>query len=245
MILSARTIRRKHRRPKIIDLGQLIEWAENNTSVPEDQDKPFVIDFKHSNADEELKFQIVVSTRRMIAHCVSQNIICVDVTYKLNWNGYPFIVVGAIDRCKKFHPLCFALCSHESTYDYSFVFQTLVNTVQKLHNDSKFEPAIVISDAADAIKNTVDIVFPSAQQVMCFVHVLRDVEKQKFNQKQSKKTIIKDIGILQLSPSRSAFKKDVSLFLWKWSKTEKEFTDYFKANWIKKHCNWYEANINE
>lgn len=76
---------------------------------------------------------------------------------------------------------------------------------------------------------------------MCYVHVLRNVEKQKFNQKKSKTDIVKDIGVLQLSPSRAAFKKNVKLFLKKWAKTEKEFTEYFKANWINKHCNWYEA----
>lgn len=111
--------------PKIIELGQIIEWAETNTTVPEEIDSPFVIGFNHSDEDEELKFQIVVSTCRMIDHCAAQIFFCVDATYKLNYQGYPFIVVGAIDKCRKFHPLCFALCTHESTFDYTFVFKSL------------------------------------------------------------------------------------------------------------------------
>lgn len=158
----------------------------------------------------------------------------------LNWQGYPFIVFGAIDRCRKFHPLCFALCSHETTFDYTFVFDTMAKSVQK-STGSNFEPNIVISDAADAICNAANTIFPSAELVMCYVHVLRNVDKQKFNGKQNKKRILKDIGILQLSPSRSMFKKNVKLFLRKWRKEEKEFTTYFKSNWINKHCNWYES----
>lgn len=155
---------------KIVELGQLIEWAEANTSVPEDFDTPFVIDFGHSDENAELKFQFVVSTRRMIDHCASHKIICVDATYKVNWMGFPFIVVGAIDKSKKFHPLCLALSTHGTTIDYTFVFESLVKTVQKLHTDCKFEPKVVIFDAVDAIKNAVEIVFLTAEQIMCYVH---------------------------------------------------------------------------
>lgn len=226
--------------PKIVELGQLIEWVEANMNIPDEVDTPFVINFDHSDEAEEVKFDIVISTRRMMQHCATQKVICVDATYKLNWLGYPFIVIGAIDRTKKFHPLCFALCTHETTYDYTFVFDSLVQSVKRL-TDSNFEPNIIISDAAEAIRNAVDAIFPNAEQVMCYVHVLRNVEKQKFQKKENKKRISKDIGILHLSPSRSTFKRNVKLFLKKWSKAEKEFTEYFAANWINKHSNWYES----
>lgn len=185
--------------PKIMDLGELIEWAEANTNVPEEIDHPFVIGFNHSDEDEELRFQIVVSTRRMIDHCAKQKIVCVDATYKLNYQGYPFIVVGAIDRTRKFHPLCFALCSNETEFDYTFVFESLANAVEKF-TGLKFESKIIISDAADAIQNAAKAVFPAAGLVMCYVHVIRNVEKQKFHNKENKKRILKDINILQLSP---------------------------------------------
>lgn len=226
--------------PKIIELGQLIEWAEANTDVPEEIDAPFVIGFNHSGEEEEPKFQIVVSTPRMVEHCASQKIMCVDATYKLNYLGYPFIVVGAIDRCKKFHPLCFALCTGETIHDYTFVFESLIQTVQNLTNLC-FMPNIVISDAAEAIRSAVESIFPSAEQVMCYVHVLRNIEKQKFKSKKNKKIILEDIGVLHLSPSQSIFNRNVKLFVRKWSKKEKDFTKYFTKNWINKHCNWYEA----
>lgn len=64
--------------PKLLYLGELIDWCEKNVDVPTDIDKPFVIGFMHSEEDENLNFKIVVSTRRMIQHCAGQEHLSVD-----------------------------------------------------------------------------------------------------------------------------------------------------------------------
>jgi hypothetical protein len=32
------------------------------------------------------------------------DILCSDVTHKVNWQGTPTLVVGTIDKAKQFHP---------------------------------------------------------------------------------------------------------------------------------------------
>lgn len=236
---------RKHKQtktPKMLFLGELIEWCEKNTEVPEDIDTPFVIGFEHSDESDALNFKIVVSTKRMIEHCIDIEKLCVDATYKLNWNGFPFMVVGTVDRVKKFHPLCFALCVHETTDDFRFIFDALKATVFKL-TETVFKPRILISDAALAIRNAFALAFPDYDfMVMCFVHVLRNVEKNKDKyKKENKQEIIKDILIMQLAASRETFDMLAVLFIAKWTKREKVFAAYFKKTWLDSHCNWFEG----
>lgn len=236
---------RKHKQikvPKMLFLSQRIEWCEKNTEVPEDLDTPFVIGFDHSDESEAINFKVVVSTKRMIEHCVGVEKLCVDATYKLNWNGFPYMVVGTIDRRKKFHPLCFALYVNETTEDFRFIFDTLANTVLKL-TGTVFQPRILISDAALAIRNAFVLVFPDHDlMVMCFVHVLRNVEKNRDKYKKDHKNeIIKDIMVMQLAPSCEIFDSLASLFIIKWKKKDASFASYFKKQWFGSHCNWFEG----
>lgn len=236
---------RKHKKtktPKMLFLGQLIEWCEKNTEVPADVDTPFVIGFDHSDEFDALNFKVVVSTKRMIQHCVGIEKLCVDATYKLNWNGFPFMAVGTVDHAKKFHLLCFAICVNESTEDFRFIFDTLADTVLKL-TGTIFNPRVLISDAALAIRNAFAMAFPDHDiMVMCFVHVLRNVEKNKDKyKKENKDEIIKNIMIMQLASSREIFDMLAALFIRKWKKREPTFAAYFKKQWLDSHCNWFEG----
>lgn len=228
--------------PKMLFLGQLIEWCEKNIEVPEDIDTPFVIGFDHSDEINAFNFRIVVSTKRMLKHCNGIEKLCVDATYKLVWNGFPFMVLGTIDRVKKFHALCFALCVNETTEDYRFIFDTLADNVLKL-TGTIFEPRILISDAALAIRNAFSMAFPAHDlMVMCFVHVLRNVNKHKDKyKKENKKEIIEGIMILQLAPSREIFDTMSALFIKKWKKKDPLFASYFQQQWLDSHCNWFEG----
>lgn len=228
--------------PKMVYLGQLIEWCEGNTAVPENIDDPFVIGYEHSDESSDLNFKIVVSTQRMIQHCTDVHTFCVDATYKLNWHGLPFIVVGKIDKNKKFHALSFALCVNEKTEDFRFIFETIAENVQKF-TGSEFKPEILVSDACLAIRNAFAAVFPEHKlMVMCFVHVLRNVEKNRDKyQQKNKAEIIRDIQAMQLASSREIFDNISALFIKKWMKREKAFVKYFRKQWLSSHCNWFEG----
>lgn len=97
-------------------------------------------------------FRFVVSTRRLLKHCVELKIMCADATYKLNWCGFPFMVIGTVDTSKTFHPLCFACCSGETTSDFEFIFKTMNDAVNELF-DCEMAPEILIADGANSIRN--------------------------------------------------------------------------------------------
>lgn len=226
--------------PKILYLGELIEWAEMNMDAPDDLDKPFVIGFDHSDEAENLSFRLVVTTKRLLLHCTNITHLCVDATHKLTWHDYPFMVIGTVDQNKKFHPLCFALCTQETTKDFEFIFETLSNSVKK-HTEGELKPHILISDASNAIRNAFMSVFPLAVlMIMCYVHVLRNVTKHKEKyKKENKSEIFKDIEMLHQSSSAKVFQILGRLFLKKWKKREPEFAKYFEKQWMASHCNWY------
>lgn len=151
-------------------------------------------------------------------------------------------MVGTIDRRKKFHALGFALCVSEKTEDFKFIFETIRDSVIKL-TGKQSEPKILISDASDAIRNAFKLVFPGVDlQVMCYVHVLRNVTKQKDKyKKEHKNEIFADINTLHLASTPAIFQMLAVLFIKKWSKKDKTFADYFQKEWLGTHCNWYEG----
>lgn len=226
--------------PKILYLGELIEWAEMNMDAPDELDKPFVIGMDHSDEDERLKFRLVVTTKRLLQHCTNITHLCVDATYKLTWHDFPFMVIGTVDMDKKFHPLCFALCTNETQLDFEFVFEALSNSVKE-HTDGELKPDILISDASNAIRNAFMSVFPLAVlMIMCYVHVLRNVAKHKEKySKANKNEIFRDIEILHQSSTETVFKILSRFFIKKWKKREPEFARYFKKQWMASHCNWF------
>lgn len=234
--------RRLAEKPPIVSVGELNEWCEKHSAVPENEDEPFVFAFEHSNEDEGRFFRFAVSTNRLLKHCAKANLLCVDATYKVNWCGFPYLVIGTVDRAKKFHPLCFALCTSETEEDYAFVFNALTNSIKSLFNED-FSPKILIADGSFAIRNAFENSFTDILlMVMCYPHVLRNVRKRPLkNAKKNRAPIMHDINRMHLAPSEQIFNGMAALFLKKWAKEEKEFCDYFKDQWLGARQNWYEG----
>lgn len=229
--------------PKMIYLGQLMEWCENHSSTPDDIDEPFVIGFQSLEMDvEAANFRIVVSTRRLLQNCANSDNICIDATYKVNWNEFPYILVGRVDKAKKLHPFCFALTVHETTDDYNFVFESLKNGVEKFTNEI-LQPKVLIADGDKAIRKAFMESFPRAKLiVMCYVHVKRNVDKNKDKySKENRQHIFNDIELCHLASTPAKFRRLTALFMKKWSKKEPKFASYFKKQWLDSHCNWYEG----
>lgn len=232
--------RKNEEAPPILSIGELIEYCQKNSDVPSDEDKPFVFAYETCDENEDMYFRFAVSTTRMLSNCVGLEQICVDATYKLMWQGFPFLVVGTVDRAKKFHPLCFACCSNETEADFTFLFEAMKFTIEELFN-AQFNPKILIADGSHAIRNAFKAVFNSEVMVMCYAHVLRNVTKRPLNNKKNRNPILKDLGRMNLARSPKEFKKMSKRFLKKWKKHEPEFMEYFEAQWLQTHCNWYES----
>lgn len=183
----------------------------------------------------------VFSTLYLLNLFKSVEKLCIDSTYKLNWNEFLLTILGTIDRNKKFHPVAFACTTNETVDDYAFVFDAVKKKIKECFS-TNFEPSILISDAADAIRNGFYRIFPNATvDIMCFAHVLRNVDKRKFNSKNNKKIIMDDIRKLQQAPDKSTFSFMSKLFCEEWTPVEAEFVEYFKTQWLGVHCNWFEG----
>lgn len=126
---------------------------------------------------------------------------------------------------------------HERTTDFHFIFEKLKEAVHKIAG-SKLEPKILISDACNAIRNAFMLAFPNAKlMVMCYVHVLRNVDKQKDKyKKENRNEIFKDIETMHFAPSPAVFAELGKLFIKKWSKKEKAFSEYFQKQLVYGSC---------
>lgn len=235
----------KHRlaeKPPIVSVGELVEWCQKYSTVPDNIDEPFVFAYEHSDEGEECFFRFTVTTRRLLNHCAHSDLLCVDATYKVNWMGFPYLVIGTVDRAKKFHPLCFSLCTSETEEDYSFVFKALTHSIKELF-DIEFSPKILIADGSFAIRNAFENSFADILlMIMCYPHVLRNVKKRPLNNaKKNRAPIMHDINLMHLAPSAQVFSGMASLFLKKWAKEEMDFCNYFKEQWLGSRQNWFES----
>lgn len=219
--------------PQMISVGDLVSWCQQNSTIPIDEDAAYVIGFEHSNEDEARFFRFMFSTQRLLRNSVAVTTLVVDATYKLNWQGYPFLIVGTFDRAKKFQALAYACTSNEKTEDYTFFFQTLIDAVKQVH-DVTITPKTLIADGAIPIRNACEMIFPTIVcMIMCYIHVIRNVNKRPLaNSKKNRKLINDDIEILHLAGTEEKFDELSALFIKKWEKEEKEFTRYFAEQWL-------------
>lgn len=227
--------------PRMVKLGDLMGWCDKNKEVPPEENKAFVIGSDSSRLESNLRFRFVLSTLFLLNLLKSQKKICIDATYKLNWLGFPLMVLGTIDRAKRFHPLVYACCSHEAGVDFEFIFKSIKDAI-KANFDYDFEPEVIIADGSDAIRNAFYSSFETAKlDVMCYVHVLRNCYKQAFTSKSNKSLILEDIRKMHLAPNKTTFNLMSKLFCEKWSDVESNFVSYFKREWLSAHCNWFEG----
>lgn len=242
LIPQIRAILKEQRKieiPQTVSYGQLIEWCNAMSETPTDEDQSFILDHFYDGIDNSFSF--VVTTLRLLRNAVHQDNVCADGTYKIVWQKFPLIIVGFVDRRNHFHVLCACLTSNERTNEYRFVFQTIKNAIEK-HTKTTFEPNVLISDAAPAIRNGFYDTFESAtQNVICFVHVLRNIRKAPLKNKANRDAIVRDIKVLHKSPNKYEFDIACDLFIAKWTQNdEKIFCDYLQSQWLQSDTqNWY------
>lgn len=227
---------------KMIHLGDLMEWCQNNSSYPKNGDDAFVLAHEIVTEKKKQGFRFSITTPNLLEKLSKCETICIDATYKLNWMGFPLIILGTVDRKKRFHPLIYACASHETTEDYAFVFSSAKNSAASYFPENNFAPKKLIADAADQIRNAFYEIFDCAEiDIMCFAHVIRNVRKRPFASKNNKVLIADDIKKIQLAPNRKIFEMMTNLFIEKWEDAEPNFTSYFEAQWLGAHCNWFEG----
>jgi len=68
-----------------------------------------------------------MSMGRLLRTMEKTEMIQIDATYKLNWQGYPVMVFGTSDCNQVFHLFGLAVCNGETAEDFRFIFESVHN----------------------------------------------------------------------------------------------------------------------
>ncbi|OXA39961.1 Glycerol-3-phosphate dehydrogenase [NAD(P)+] [Folsomia candida] len=223
---------------RIVSLGQISDLCRRSSEIPTQMDDAFVAGY--SIEFEIKRFSLFMSTKRLLSMTSQCKLLQADATYKLNWEGFPVLVVGTSDKDSHFHPFGIAITSGETVEDFSSVFQVLKGY------DENFEPEVLVADCAEAITNAFQTVFRvEFKRVYCWFHVKQNVKKFLKSSKipeSQKKGISFDIDCLQLADNEEEFNIAKKLFIKKWKTGDtKDFYDYFETEYLNQRNGWYEG----
>ena len=154
-----------------ISLGELEEWCLKNEKIPDNADEAFVcshdIQYEDEIDDDEdveangNKFRFFLTTKRLLLIANKSSKIHADATYKLNWQGFPVLIVGTTDLDRKFHPIGLSVCSEEKQKDFEFICKAIRDGLFKLDDSNTYNPNVLIADGSDAIRNAFTRIFAS------------------------------------------------------------------------------------
>lgn len=220
-------------------VSDVAEWVGKH-ETSENDDDAFVLDFRATGPS----FQYIVSTRRLLKISIDFRIVACDATYKINEHQYPVILIGGIDENHKLHIFAYSITTSEQTENYAFAFNAWKNSVWQLFQQT-CAVKVLIADAAGAITNGFVSNFTNGKVVMCYFHVMQNIEKnlKKKLLQANRDAILKDIRQIHLSPSREIFERASTLFTQKWQDSEPEFCQYFMRQWVYSNCGWYEGFV--
>lgn len=110
--------------------------------------------------------------------------------------------------------------------------------------DQRIKIKRLVADLAYEIRNGFLGVFPNGEVIECNYHVQANIDKRlKKDVKNEKDAMLlkKDITKLQLAQSEKVFEKSSRLMVEKWEEKQPAFVDYFKIQYVERHCSWYEG----
>ena len=237
---------------------ELREKIKQYLEIPENDIESYVAHAKieDENNDEEVRFVIIFTTKRILRYMKQSNNIHLDCTYRLNWNKFPVCVAGTSNVTGLFFPTMTILTSHEDT-------RALIEIYSFVHSEG-IHPRFRMGDGAPAITKAGEEVFGKcshpdcthATRLMCWSHVHRNITPRMKTigsiDKKVEKDLLIDIQNIQWSCTIETFEPLVSLLEEKYLKNETfsqrmlkaldEFFQYFRTVWVtSKERFWFES----
>lgn len=228
-----------------INCGQLEKWLQDNTSLPESDMEPFILNYEMNCEDKDkLDFRFFVSTKLLLQQAIGANKIHTDATYKINWQGFPVLVIGTTDLHRSFHPIGVAVCTTEQQKDFKFIFASVKQALNNIFS-AEFKPKYLVADAAKAIHNAgVEVFGDILLVIMCWYHMRKNVSDHlpQFISDSKKQTqFLFDLDRLQLVKTIEIFDVAVQLFMIKWREESVGLIEYFENQWVHQNRNWFEG----
>ncbi|RNA25926.1 hypothetical protein BpHYR1_032562 [Brachionus plicatilis] len=75
-------------------------------------------------------FCVAFTTNRLIELCRKRDLMVVDATYKVIFQGHPFIIAGIVDYHRQYHLVAVAVCSRENEHDYEFLYRAILDEAE-------------------------------------------------------------------------------------------------------------------
>ena len=171
----------------------------------------------------------------------------VDATYKLNWQGYPLLVIGLSDFTKQFHPFGWCLSSGETSKDFEFLILSAKQGLQNIYN-IQFLPSFIMGDAAESITNAINRIDSNIGRAMCWYHMITRIDIHLIHIKNLsiRRVIRNDIESIQLAESKEEFNVMIMLFKKKYENSSEDvkcFLKYFFHQWYENLPGWYEGFV--
>ena len=147
-------------------------------------------------------FRFFISAERLLQIVSVSTRIHAAVTHKINWQGFPVLIIGATNSDRKLHLFGLAVCTDERQQDSEFVFKTISNGIEQIV-ESRFMPKILIADASDVIRNAFKTTFNNNTFAMYWGHIQRYVSKKLRNIENVgfRQEVLNDINKLQFCES--------------------------------------------
>ncbi|MGH7974183.1 MAG: hypothetical protein ACREBR_01560, partial [bacterium] len=160
-----------------------------------------------------------------------------DGSFNLNLMGYPVIVVGVSDSSRNFHPLGLAIVSQTTSAIFTEVLTKFGDFVAQLHSEVPWFNKVThfMMDADVAEYNAVQAKFPSAVVLMCYFHVMYDVNKRcKGLPGHCTLQIMKGLLFLYASISEEEYVHRSRRILAEWRLVAElyAFAQYFEQQWM-------------
>ena len=226
-----------------LSYGELQDWCTKAEAVPDNDDQAYVV---HHNINRDgQKVSVMLSTRSLLMAAAASDVVHVDATYKLNWQGYPILIAGVTDAASQFFPCIFAVMTSEKEEDYTSLLQVMTGKVEKA-TQQVFAPRVVMGNCAEAISKAVQTVFPGAVRRVCWFHVKKAIDtKLRGEKKEWRAMVLGDMGRVQLSVTPEQFDRAFDLMCEHWLSSAwpsaGEFVEYVRSQYHAKNPGWYEG----
>lgn len=235
-------VRKETRGESGIKLTELKKLLHDNSNVPEDCNKAFIVDFKISDDTNNIQLNFFVSSKKLLNNAVGKELFAADTKYKVMWQDLPVSPIGTVDKDRNFHLIGMGVSTNEKEENFTFFFKSIKKRVLETLN-ALINPTIILCDAAEAISNAFLAVFGADCLVLtCWSHVKAAIKTSigQYFPKEMQKVVLDDIEYLQLSRSTAIFENASLLFLKKYADYA-AFVTYFNYEWLGQNRNWYEG----
>ena len=145
---------------------------ENNgvTAVGTGSDMdPFVVGFTSAGLLKKMQDFKVLNLEAMLH---------IDATYKITKESYPLLVIGITDISRRFHLLALYIVSQTTELIVNHCLRSLFDAGRSLYPDLvDWEPTYTMSDADQALYNSLHGLFPDSTHLTCYFHMRKNIRE--------------------------------------------------------------------